>query len=126
MIATSLKTVLVADDTPQIAHIVRVGLQRAGCRVLVASGGHDALRSADSERVDLLIFDVEMPGMTGFELLQQIRRKPGYANVPVIFVTGSGDPDVHAQAASLGASGFFTKPFSPVDLERRAMKLLGL
>ena len=126
MIAKTLKTVLVTDDTPHITHILRVSLQRAGCRVLIASNGKTALRFADSEHIDLLITDIEMPGITGFELLSQIRSKPGCAEVPVIFITGSGDPNMRAEADALGAEGFFTKPFSPVDLERRVMKILSL
>jgi len=126
MTAASPKTVLVADDILVITQILRFGLERAGCRVLVASSAETALRQAETERIDLLILDIEMPHMSGFELLRQVRRRPGCAEVPAIFITGSGDPNIRAEAEALGAAGFFTKPFSPVDLERRVMKILSL
>ena len=121
-----LKTVLVTDDGPQITHVIRVGLQRAGCRVIVAADGESAIGCASAEQVDLLILDIELPDMTGFELLRQIRSKPGCAEMPVIFITGSGNPKNHAEAEELGAAGFFTKPFSPTELHHRVKKVLSL
>ena len=126
MIATSLKTVLVADDQPQIVEVVRLSLVRAGCRVEVAASGQAALRRADAERIDLLIIDVGMPGMDGFETLRQLMRKPGYAALPVIILTGSGDAKIRAAAEQLGVAAFLTKPFSPTELQRLVQKLLGL
>ena len=126
MTATSPKTVLVADDILVITQILRFGLERAGCRVLVASSGETALRRAEAERIDLLILDIEMPHMSGFELLRKVRCTPGCSEVPVIFITSSGDPGIRAEAEALGAAGFFTKPFSPVDLQRHVMNLLAL
>ena len=126
MIATLLKTVLVTDDQPQIVEVVRLSLERAGCRVEVAASGLAALRRADSERIDLLIIDIGMPDMDGFETLRQLKRKPGYAALPVIILTGSGDAKVRAEAEQIGVAAFLTKPFSPTELQRRVQKLLGL
>ena len=126
MIAVTPKTILVADDIIIITQILRFGLERAGCRVHVASNGETALRRAETDRIDLLILDIEMPDMSGFDLLREVRRKSGYSEVPVIFITSSGDPKLREEAEALGASGFFTKPFSPVELQRRVMKTLSL
>ena len=67
-----------------------------------------------------------MPGMDGFETLRQLKHKPGYAALPVIILTGSGDAKVRAEAEQIGVAAFLTKPFSPTELQRRVQKLLGL
>lgn len=126
MIATTLKTVLVTDDEPQIVEVVRLSLERAGCRVEVAASGQAALRRADAEHIDLLIIDIGLPDMDGFETRRQLMRKPGYAALPVIILTGSGDAKIRAEAEQIGVAAFLTKPFSPTELQRRVQKILGL
>ena len=119
------KTVLVADDQPHIAEVVRLSLERAGCRVKTASSGLETLRQALAEPIDLLIIDVTMPDMDGFETLRLLKQIPDNASVPVIILTGSGDAKVRREAEQLGVAAFLTKPFSPTELERRVQKILG-
>lgn len=124
MIATSPKTVLVTDDQPHIAEVIRLSLERTGCRVEIAASGEAALRKVDAGRIDLLIIDLAMPGMNGFETVRQLKRKPGCADLPVIVLTGSGDAQLRTEAERLGVAAFFTKPFSPTELQRRVQKIL--
>ena len=124
MIATAPKTVLVTDDQPHIAEVIRLSLERTGCRVELAASGEAALRKADAGRIDLLIIDLAMPGMNGFETVRQLRRKPGCADLPVIVLTGSGDAQLRTEAERLGVAAFLTKPFSPTELQRRVQKIL--
>lgn len=124
MIATAPKTVLVTDDQPHIAEVIRLSLERTGCRVEIAASGEAALRKADAGRIDLLIIDLAMPGMSGFETVRQLKRKPGCADLPVIVLTGSGDAQLRTEAERLGVAAFLTKPFSPTELQRRVQKIL--
>ena len=124
MIATAPKTVLVTDDQPHIAEVIRLSLERTGCRVELAASGEAALRKADAGRIDLLIIDLAMPGMNGFETVRQLQRKPGCADLPVIVLTGSGDAQLRTEAERLGVAAFLTKPFSPTELQRRVQKIL--
>lgn len=124
MIATAPKTVLVTDDQPHIAEVIRLSLERTGCRVEIAASGEAALRKADAGRIDLLIIDLAMPGMGGFETVRQLKRKPGCADLPVIVLTGSGDAQLRTEAERLGVAAFLTKPFSPTELQRRVQKIL--
>ena len=124
MIATTPKTVLVTDDQPHIAEVIRLSLERTGCRVEIATSGEEALRKADADRIDLLIIDIGMPAMNGFETVRLLRRKPGYAALPVIILTGSGDAQLRTAADQFGVAAFLTKPFSPTELQRRVQKIL--
>lgn len=126
MIVPTLKKVLVADDQPHIAEVVRLSLEDAGCRVEIAASGMEALRKAQVEPIDLLIIDVAMPDMDGFETVRRLKQIPGRADVPVIILTGSGDAKVRLEAERLGVATFFTKPFSPTQLQRRVQKILGI
>lgn len=125
MSVPKLKTVLVADDQPHIAEVVRLSLERAGCRVETAGSGLETLRKALAEPIDLLIIDVAMPDMDGFETLRLLKQIPDNAGIPVIILTGSGDAKVRRQAEQFGVAAFLTKPFSPTELERRVQKILG-
>ena len=125
MTAGKPKTVLVADDRPHIAEVVRLSLERAGCRVETAFSGHETLRKAKAGPIDLLIIDVEMPDMDGFETVRLVKLIPGCIGVPVIILTGSGDAKIRREAEQLGVAAFLTKPFSPTELERRVQKILG-
>lgn len=122
----NLKNVLVADDEPQISEVVRLSLERTGCRVKTVSSGRDALRQAEDAAFDLLIIDVAMPDMDGFEAVRLIKQKPGYSELPVIILTGSGDTKIRVAAEQLGVAAFLTKPFSPTALQRRVQHILAL
>jgi len=114
--------VLIADDDADILALVRVRLERSGFAVISAHNGTEALALASSRDPDIAIFDVGMPGLSGFDVTRLLREtKP---DLPVILLTARAlDADVEAGAAA-GANAYLTKPFSPQDLEARVHELI--
>lgn len=120
------KTILVTDDQPHIVKLVEYSLEEINCWIETARSGDEAVRKAAKMRIDLLVIDVKLPGIDGFETVRQIKATDGNANLPVIILTGQGQSNVQAQASGLGITAFFTKPFSPTELAATARKLLSL
>jgi CheY-like chemotaxis protein len=115
--------VVTADDDPDILLLVRTRLQRAGYRVVTASDGLEAFELCLAQRPDVAVLDVTMPGLTGIEVTQALR-KAGVA-IHIILLTANARPsDVEAGAAA-GADSYITKPFSPQDLESCVASVLG-
>ena len=101
--------VLVADDDPFILSVLKLGLAGKGYEVLTASDGRTALESLDRAQPDLLILDIEMPGLTGMEVLKEVRRdQPA---LPVVIMTAHGTVALAVKAMKEGATEFITKPF---------------
>jgi two-component system, OmpR family, response regulator MtrA len=116
------KLVLVADDDADILLLVRLRLERSGYEVVTARDGTEALALAQERQPDVAIFDVSMPGLTGFDVTRLLRE--ANAKLPVILLTARAlDSDVEAGAA-VGADAYLTKPFSPQDLELRVRELV--
>lgn len=122
------RRILVADDDTAIRQLLRTLLEEGGYGVEEATTGQEALDGLKSGAYDLVLLDMRLPGMTGIEVLKQLREKTG--DVPVIFITAYGSPNIAIQASSLGAYSYITKPFElddvlhTVDLyfERRQLK----
>ena len=113
--------VLVVDDEPAIVRLVRAKLQADGYAVLTAGRGEEALALLDDERPDLVVLDVMMPGMDGFETLRRIRT---VSQVPVIMLTArAGDAD-KLKGLQEGADDYLTKPFNPDELAARVAAVL--
>jgi two-component system KDP operon response regulator KdpE len=113
--------ILVVDDEPAIVRLVRAKLQADGFAVLTASRGEEALERLDNERPDLILLDLMMPGMDGFETLRRIRT---VAQVPVIMLTArAGDAD-KLRGLHGGADDYMTKPFNPDELSARIAAVL--
>ena len=117
-------TVLVADDSKVVR--VKTGrlLEKLGWRVLLADDGQAALRCLDDESPDLLITDVEMPGLDGFALTRHLRGHPRWARLPVIMITSSDDKH-RAEAIAAGVNVLLGKPYSEAALVAQAQSLLG-
>ena len=111
-----MKHILVVDDEPQIAGIVRDYLERAGYRVTVAGDGADAVVKARAERPDLVVLDLTLPRMDGLDVTRAIRRD---ANIPIIMLTARVDEADTLVGLELGADDYVTKPFSPRELVAR-------
>lgn len=112
--------VLVIDDEPYIGRIIQLKLENGPYAVEVYQDGAAALdRLRTDERVDLILLDIMMPHMNGFEVLSELRRLPQHRETPVIMLTAKGHATDREQAAELGASDFLTKPFSPKKLLAR-------
>jgi CheY-like chemotaxis protein len=112
--------VIVVDDEPYIGRIIQLKLENGPYAVEVYQDGPAALaRLRTEQQVDLILLDIMMPHMTGFEVLTELRTLPQHRETPVIMLTAKGHATDREQAATLGASDFLTKPFSPKKLLAR-------
>jgi len=115
------KTILVVDDEPRIIEAVAMNLELEGYRVSGASNGYEALKKLTKEVPDLVILDIMMPEMDGFETLRKIRE---ISTVPVIMLTVKGEETDKVKGLDLGADDYVTKPFSPKELVSRVKAVL--
>lgn len=110
------KKILAVDDERHIVRLVEVNLQRAGYEVVTAYDGREALEKVKSETPDLVVLDVMMPYMDGFEVLKNLKADPSTAEIPVIMLTAKAqDADVFRGWQS-GVDCYLTKPFNPMEL----------
>lgn len=116
--------ILVVDDEPDITALVAYHLARAGCRVSTATNGQDALAAAREERPDVVVLDLMLPGLSGYEVLAELRRRDETRDVGVILLTARRDEPDRIQGLTLGADDYLTKPFSPAELTLRVQALL--
>ncbi|MCE9558487.1 MAG: response regulator [Armatimonadetes bacterium] len=108
--------VLVCDDERHIVRLIQVNLEKAGYTVVTAYDGKDGLEKIKSEKPDMVVLDVMMPYMDGFEVLKSLRRDPEFMALPVIMLTAKAqDKDVF-EGYHYGADMYLTKPFNPIEL----------
>ena len=118
--------ILVVDDQPANLRVVSALLTRHGYEVLSASDGQAALELAAAQVPDLMLLDMMMPGMDGFELIARVKQEPALGQVPVVFLTAAQDRDMLLRAFDAGAVDYVTKPFMPEELLARVNAHLGL
>jgi two-component system, OmpR family, phosphate regulon response regulator PhoB len=116
--------ILVVDDEPDIVALVAYHLAKNGYRVSTASSGTDALEAAQRERPALIVLDLMLPGMSGYEVLEQLRAGDGTRDVAVLMLTARREEQDRIQGLSLGADDYLTKPFSPQELVLRVGAIL--
>ena len=110
------KKILAVDDERHIVRLVQVNLERAGYTVVTAFNGKEALEQVEAEQPDLVVLDVMMPYMDGFEVLQNLRKNQSTRELPVIMLTAKAqDADVFRGWQS-GVDCYLTKPFNPMEL----------
>jgi DNA-binding response OmpR family regulator len=118
------KKVLIADDEPNIVISLEFLLRREGFEVLVAVDGDEALAKARAEKPDLVLLDVMMPKMNGFDVCQALRADPELAAMRVLMLTAKGRDTEVGKGLGLGADAYMTKPFSTKELVARVRALL--
>ncbi|WP_202844988.1 hybrid sensor histidine kinase/response regulator [Luteimonas saliphila] len=118
--------VLVVDDQPSNLRIISALLSRQGYAVHTAESGEDALRRLEHQPPDLMLLDMMMPGMDGFDLLEEVRQNPAWSGLPVVFLTAAHDRDLLLRAFDSGAVDYVTKPFMPEELLARVQAHIGL
>jgi two-component system, OmpR family, phosphate regulon response regulator PhoB len=116
--------VLVVDDEPDITALVAYHLAKGGYRVSTAANGPDAIRAAREERPDLVILDLMLPGISGYDVLAELRRMEETREVGVILLTSRREEQDRIRGLSLGADDYLTKPFSPAELGLRVGAVL--
>jgi DNA-binding response OmpR family regulator len=118
------KIILITDDEPHMRRLLEFTLAKTRQQLVLAASGEEALARAQAGPVDLLVIDVGLPGMSGFDTIKAIKALPAYAQLPVIMLTARGHNDVREEATQLGVRAFLTKPFSPTELAAIARDLL--
>lgn len=108
--------VLIVDDDPVIRELVQTVLSDGRCELLVARDGVEAVRLARDARPDVVVLDVMMPGMTGFDACRQIRAMPWMQGTVVVMLTALDSPSARDEGIDSGADVYLTKPFSALDL----------
>ena len=121
MAESSERLILVVDDEPRMIRFIRMNLELEGYKVLEATNGLEALERVREDLPDLVVMDVQMPEMDGFEALEHIRQ---VSTVPVIMLTVKADEEDKVRGLELGADDYVTKPFSPRELSSRIKALL--
>ncbi len=120
------KSVLLAEDEPNIVESIRFLLQRAGFEVMVATDGRQALEMALTQRPNVLVLDLMLPEMDGYEVLRKLRADPVGETLPVLILTAKGQRVDRETALENGADQFMTKPFANAEIVAAVSELATL
>ncbi len=117
--------VLVVEDSSVIRRLIEVCLRPASLELIMAEDGPTGLESVRAEHPDLVVLDIGLPVMDGWQVLDEIRRDPRLAQLPVLVLTAHAEEESRRRADEGGADAFVTKPFQPSDLRQEVLRLLG-
>ncbi|NMC53026.1 MAG: response regulator [Chloroflexi bacterium] len=118
------KKILIAEDEADIRALIEFTLKFAGFDVISARNGLEALEAAQAELPDLILLDVRMPQMTGYEACEAIKSDPDIRHIPVVFLSAKGQEKEILAGLEAGATEYLLKPFAPDELARRITELL--
>jgi DNA-binding response OmpR family regulator len=121
---TAKPRVVIADDDPDIRRLVQITIANAGCDVTVASDGEEAVELIRKALPDLVILDVLMPRMDGWEVAKELKNDPNTSAIPVMFLTSRGQEHDVLEGFNSGAADYMVKPFSPRELQARVRAIL--
>ena len=119
-----VKEILIVDDEPNVVVPIQFLMEQQGYRVMIAERGEDALDLIYHYKPDLVILDIMLPGIDGYEVCEIVRLNPNYRNVKIIFLTAKGREEEIAKGLALGADAYITKPFSNAALVAKVKELL--
>jgi len=119
------KKVLIADDEPNIVVSLEFLMKQKGYTVRVVSDGEQALNAVGEFGPDLVLLDVMMPRMSGYDVCQKIRENPAWADVRIVMLSAKGRDIEVTKGLAVGADAYVTKPFSTKDLMAKVLELLG-
>jgi DNA-binding response OmpR family regulator len=119
-----MKKILIADDKPEVVELVRATLERGDYQIIDASDGKEALEKIKKEKPDLVLLDIVMPKMDGFEVLSQLKKDIKLKEIPVIMLTARGQKLDKDKGVRLGAEDYIVKPFSPSHLLHKIKEVL--
>ena len=117
--------VLIADDEQNILISLEFLMKREGYQVSVAHDGQEAVDAVAKDKPNLMLLDAMMPKKTGFEVCQEIRSNPDYADIIILMLTAKGRDTDMAKGIALGANAYMVKPFSTKELAQKVRELLG-
>jgi CheY-like chemotaxis protein len=116
--------ILVAEDERDIRELINFTLMFAGHTVTLAANGAEAVELVEQANPQLIMMDVRMPKMTGYEACRQIKTMDAYKDIPVVFLSAKGQDEEIQTGLEAGAVAYILKPFSPEDLSRRVNEIL--
>ncbi len=116
--------ILVAEDEKDIRELIAFTLRFAGFDVLLATNGVEAVEVAQAERPDLILMDVRMPKMSGYEACRRLKENPQTASLPVVFLSAKGQDSEIQQGLESGAEEYILKPFAPDELIQQVRDIL--
>lgn len=119
------KTVMVVDDAESMRGLVSITLNNAGYSTVEAESGMDALEKLSVQPVNMIISDVNMPGMNGIELVKQLKSNPSHKFIPVVMLTTHKTDDMKRQGQAAGAKAWIVKPFKPETILKVVQKIIG-
>ena len=119
------RTVLAIEDSPSVRRLIEVCLRSENTAVLTADDGPQGLDLASDLEPDLILLDIGLPGIDGWEVLRRLRAEDATREIPVLVLTAHAQPEVEEQAEERGVQGFMTKPFRPADLRAAVDGILG-
>ena len=117
------KTIMVVDDEPLTVKVVKDLFESEGYKVITASGGKEAIKILKKSKVDLILLDIMMPGMDGWDVCEKIKADKNTEKIPIIFLTAKDDT-VSKSMGSLASSDYVTKPFDNKDLIQRVKRII--
>lgn len=121
---STLNSIIMIEDEPDIQTVARMALEAVGgYQVEVFNSGEEAVQGIDGKRPDLILLDVMMPGMDGPTTLQELRKKPAFANTPIVFMTAKVQPQEVQSYIDLGAMDVISKPFDPMKLSDQVREI---
>ncbi|NOH01612.1 MAG: response regulator [Chloroflexi bacterium] len=117
--------ILIAEDEPDIRELVAFTLRFAGHEVITTSNGEEALQQAGALIPDLILMDVRMPRMTGYDACRAIKADPALTDIPIVFLSAKGQDAEIQTGLDAGAEEYLLKPFAPDQLVERVRAILG-
>jgi two-component system chemotaxis response regulator CheY len=112
-----MPNILVVEDSPTMRQLIGFAIKRiSGAKVIEATDGVDALKKLSSEKIDIILADINMPIMDGLKLVSLVRGNPSYKNIPVIMITTEGAEEDKNKALAIGANAYLTKPIQTQEL----------
>lgn len=120
-----LKKILTVDDDIAIVRMIEFKLKAAGFEVVCAFNGQDALGKVAEDKPDVIITDINMPLMTGIELIRQLKKSAEHKDIPIIILTARGEDEQKEEAKQIGANVFVNKPFAPSKLLEIVQQIAG-
>jgi DNA-binding response OmpR family regulator len=116
--------ILIVDDEPSVVVPIQFLMEQQGYRVMIAERGEDALDLIYQYKPDLVLLDIMLPGIDGYEVCEIVRLNPEYRKIKIIFLTAKGREEEIAKGLALGADAYITKPFSNIELVATVKEIL--
>jgi DNA-binding response OmpR family regulator len=119
-----MERILVAEDEPDIRELIKLALQFNGYEVVCAANGAEAVELASREHFDLILLDVRMPRLTGYEACRRLRKNDTTSEVPIVFLSAKGQETEVEEGLEAGADRYILKPFAPGELAQEIKQIL--